>query len=80
MTDTTKGEDIAKSFIEHFEERGVDVRNFFPMTTDGAPAMVGKQKGAVKIIEKKVGHPIIKLHCIIHQENLYAKMSNSDLN
>lgn len=50
------------------------------MTTDGAPAMVGRQKGAVKLIEEKVGHPIMKLHCIIHQENLCAKMSNSDLN
>ena len=35
---------------------------------------------AVRLIEEKVGHPIMKLHCIIHQENLRAKMSNSDLN
>ncbi len=27
-----------------------------------------------------MGHPIMKFHCIIHQENLCAKMSNSDLN
>lgn len=80
MTDTTKGEDIAKAFFEHFEERGVDIGRIFAITTDGAPAMVGKQKGAVKLIEEKVGHPIMKLHCIIHQENLCAKMSNSDLN
>ncbi|XP_065148348.1 general transcription factor II-I repeat domain-containing protein 2-like [Paramisgurnus dabryanus] len=80
MTDTTKGEDIAKVFVEHFEERGVDVGRIFAITTDGAPAMVGKQKGAVRLIEEKVGHPIMKLHCIIHQENLCAKMSNSDLN
>ena len=27
-----------------------------------------------------MGHPIMKFHCIIHQENLCAKISNSDLN
>uniref|UniRef100_UPI00358FEE4E general transcription factor II-I repeat domain-containing protein 2-like n=1 Tax=Myxine glutinosa TaxID=7769 RepID=UPI00358FEE4E len=80
MSDTTKGEDIAKVFMEHFEERGIDIRKIFAVTTDGAPAMVGKQRGAVRLIEEKVGHPIMKLHCIIHQENLCAKMSNSDLN
>ncbi len=80
MPDTTKGEDIAKVLIEHFEERGINIRKVFAVTTDGAPAMVGRQKGAVKLIEEKVGHPIMKLHCIIHQENLCAKMSNSDLN
>lgn len=50
------------------------------MTTDGTTAMVGIQKEAVKLTEEKVGHSIMKLHCIILQENLYAKMSNSDLN
>ena len=79
MPDTTKGEDIAKASIEHFEDRGIDMSKVFAVTTDGAPAMVGRQKGAVKLIEEKVGHPIMKLHCIIHQENLCAKMSNSDL-
>ncbi|KAK0146239.1 General transcription factor II-I repeat domain-containing protein 2 [Merluccius polli] len=80
MPDTTKGEDIARALIEHFEERGINMDKVFAVTTDGAPAMVGRQKGAVKLIEEKVGHPIMKLHCIIHQENLCAKMSNSDLN
>lgn len=54
------------------------MRKVFALTTDGAPSMVGKQKGAIKLIEEKVGHPVMKLHCIIHQENLFAKMSNTD--
>lgn len=80
MPDTTKGEDVAKALFEHFEERGINISKVFAVTTDGAPAMVGRQKGAVKLIEEKVGHPIMKIHCILHQENLCAKMSNSDLN
>ncbi|XDV12097.1 hypothetical protein PO909_000834 [Leuciscus waleckii] len=35
--------------------------------------MVGKQRGAVTLIEEQVGHPIMKLHCIIHQENFVQK-------
>ncbi|KAG9259865.1 general transcription factor II-I repeat domain-containing protein 2-like [Astyanax mexicanus] len=80
MPDTTRGDNIATVIMQHFVERGVDMRKVFAVTTDGAPSMVGKQKGAVKLIEEKVGHPIMKLHCIIHQENLCAKMSNSDFN
>ena len=41
MPETTKGEDIAKVFMEHFEERGIDISKIFAVTTDGAPAMVG---------------------------------------
>ena len=57
MPDTTRGEDVARVITRHFEQRGVDMRKVFAVTTDGAPSMVGKQKGAVKLIEEKVGHP-----------------------
>uniref|UniRef100_A0A8C6LBI0 HAT C-terminal dimerisation domain-containing protein n=1 Tax=Nothobranchius furzeri TaxID=105023 RepID=A0A8C6LBI0_NOTFU len=67
-------------YCDRFEERGIDIAKIFAVTTDGAPAMVGKHRGAVTLIEEQIGHPITKLHCIIHQENLCAKMSNSDLN
>ena len=42
--------------------------------------MVGKNKGFTKMVEDKIEHPILKLHCILHQENLCAKISSSDLN
>ncbi|KAG6936851.1 GTF2I repeat domain containing 2, partial [Chelydra serpentina] len=80
LNDTTKGEDIVESFVNHFEERGVDIRKLFCVRTAGAPAMVGKQKGFVKLLENQIGCPTVKFHCIIHQENLCAKISNSELN
>ena len=80
MYDTTKGKEVVKTFIDHFEQRGVDIKKIFAVTTDGAPAMIGKHKGFVSLIEDKIGHPIVKYHCIIHLENLCAKISNSDLN
>ncbi len=71
MSIKTKGEDI---FMEHFEERGIDISKIFAVTTDGTPALVRKQRGAVTSIEELVGHSIMKLHCRMHQENLCAKM------
>ena len=34
----------------------------------------------VNLIEQKIRHPVMKLHCIVHQENLCSKISNSALN
>lgn len=47
---------------EELLSEGLMLETFFVMT-----AMVGKQKGALKLIEEKVDHPIMKLHCIIHR-------------
>ena len=43
------------------------------MTTDGAPSMVGKNKGAVSLLQKhmennEINNNIVKLQCLIHQE------------
>ncbi|XP_066955783.1 general transcription factor II-I repeat domain-containing protein 2A-like [Macrobrachium rosenbergii] len=80
MYGTTKGEDILKAFTDYFENRGVDIGKIFAITTDDAPAMVGKNKGFTEMVEDKIGHPILKLHYIVHQENLCAKISSFDLN
>ena len=42
--------------------------------------MMGQHRGFATLVERKIGHPVVKLHCIIHQENLCAKISNSALN
>ncbi|XP_042891739.1 general transcription factor II-I repeat domain-containing protein 2A-like [Penaeus japonicus] len=80
MHGTTKGEDVLKTFTDHFEDRGVDIRKIFAVTTNGAPTMVGKDEGFTKMVEDRIGHPILKLPCIIHQEDLCAKILSSDLN
>ena len=51
------------------------------LTTDGAPAMVGSQKGSVALIKKELKHRnldpntgrLFVCHCIIHQKNLCAQ-------
>ena len=80
MYGTTTGKDILDTFTKHFEERGIDMKKIFSVTTDGAPAMIGQHRGFVNLIEQKIRHPVMKLHCIVYQENLCAKISNSALN
>ena len=42
--------------------------------------MMGQHRGFATLVERKIGHPVVKLHWIIHQENLCAKILNSALN
>ena len=80
MYGTTKEKDILDIFIKNLEEREIDITKMFLVATDGAPAMMGQRLRFVTIIEQKTGHLFMKSHCIIHQENLCAKISNSALN
>ena len=65
MYGTTKEKDILDTFNKNFEERGIDTK-IFSVTTDGAPAMMGQYSGFVTLVDQKIGHPVMKLHCIIH--------------
>ena len=66
----TKGKEKFDNFTKHFDRACA-------VATDGAPAIVGQYHGFVTLAEEKIGHPVMKLHCIIYQENLCAKISNS---
>ena len=41
--------------------------------------MIEQHRGFVNLIEQTIRHPVMKLHCIVHQ-NLCAKISNAALN
>ena len=69
---TTKGKDILDTFTKHFEERGIDIKTIFSVTTDGAPALI-EQRGFVTLIEQKIRQLFTKLQCIVYQ-NLFAKI------
>lgn len=56
VTDTTKGE--AKTFIEQFDEWGIDVGHvFLAMTTDRAPTAKGKRQRSCQINKGISGSP-----------------------
>ena len=63
-----------------FNERKIDISKIVSVTTDGAPNMVGRNVGFVKLFTEVVGHRILPFHCIIHQEVLCAKAGLKELN
>jgi hypothetical protein len=78
---TTTGADILKALLQCNTDMKLDLLKLVSVTTDGAPAMVGKNKGAVALLQKHleglgIKHNVRKVHCIIHQEALCAKTSN----
>ncbi|KAL1270810.1 hypothetical protein QQF64_029826 [Cirrhinus molitorella] len=69
----TRGEDIYDAVKEMLIKRGIDPKKVISVTTDGAPAMVGREKGAVTRM-KEDNPDLIAYHCIIHQTVLCASL------
>lgn len=70
-----RGEDIYGSLKSMLESRNIDVKSIISVTTDGAPAMVGRERGLVARL--KEGNPdMITYHCIIHQSVLCASLGD----
>ena len=78
MYGSTRGADIHEKFINHFEKRQIDIKKIFALTTDGAAAMIKRDRGFIALVEEKIGHLVMKFHCIIYQESLCAKIPNSN--
>ena len=72
--------DVCPKVLQCVEQCSLDSSRLVCGTTDGAPAMIGQKKGAASLLARHgeaAGHtqPIHKMHCIIHQEALYAAKS-----
>ncbi|KAK5855570.1 hypothetical protein PBY51_007235 [Eleginops maclovinus] len=73
---TTKGVDIFMAVERVLDKNCLKWETLSGITTDGAPAMVGKRAGLNALVSDKVsefGGSILKYHCILHQEQLCAK-------
>lgn len=79
MHGTTKGEDLFKEVIAVMSNFALRFEKLSGIATDGAPAMVGTQKGLTALIKKEMSrlslgpNDLIVCHCIIHQESLCAQ-------
>jgi len=65
----TRGEDIFKVLSDFLTENGLDVTKIVSLTTDGAPAMTGRERGLVGRLKLIQPH-LISYHCITHQSVL----------
>ena len=70
---TTTRKDIRDTLTKHFEERGINRKKIFSVTTDGAPVMIGQHRGFVNLFEQKIKHPVMKLHCIVGQKTFVRR-------
>lgn len=82
---TTKGEDIFHAFENCVCEYNLNLDILSGISTDGAPAMVGKEKGAIKLLIDKIEttnktnngwkrDDLFIIHCLIHQQNQCAQV------
>ncbi|CAI5694542.1 unnamed protein product [Oreochromis niloticus] len=77
MKEQMRGEDIFQSFKNFIEKTQLPVYKLVSITTDGAPAMVGRLNGFIAKCRQDDAFPdFLNYHCIIHQQALCAKMLN----
>ncbi|XP_055380766.1 zinc finger BED domain-containing protein 5-like [Condylostylus longicornis] len=79
IPERTRGADICEVVVNELKSPNLNVKKIVSITTDGAPNMTGPATGFVNLFQEHVGHPIIRFHCIIHQQMLCAKVGTSDL-
>nr|XP_032814298.1 general transcription factor II-I repeat domain-containing protein 2-like [Petromyzon marinus] len=74
---TTTGKDMFEAVSDAIDQAGLKWDKLCEITTDGAPAMTGERKGMASMVSAKVqesGGEAVKMHCVIHQEALCAKI------
>lgn len=82
LKNTTKSKDFYLAIKNTLERFHLGMNNISGIVTDGAPAMIGKHEGVVKLIENDAiatgNFKLMKYHCIVHQENLCSKSLKID--
>ena len=73
LSEKTRGHDIMNELKKKFMELGINFGNIVSVTTDGAPSMVRKNCGFVKLLIDEVKHDLVQFHCMVHQQALCAK-------
>ena len=79
MHGTTRGEDLFEKLLLAMRKFNLPFERLSGLATDGAPAMVGSQKGLTTLVKREMtryglnASDLVVCHCVIHQENLCAK-------
>nr|XP_055065219.1 general transcription factor II-I repeat domain-containing protein 2A-like [Misgurnus anguillicaudatus] len=73
----TRGEGIFNAFMGFVSETKLPLFKLISITTDGAPAMMGRTSGFIALCKESESFPdILNYHCIIHQQALCGKILN----
>ena len=76
MKGRTTGADIYEAIADVLRIMEVDATKIVSITTDGAPAMVGRLQGMVTRLKEEMCPRILTYHCIIHQTVLCAGLGD----
>ena len=76
IDDNFCGVDIFDKVISCLENLQVDSSQLVSVCTDGAPSMISQVAETTTLIENFINRPLLKYHCIIHQESLRGKTLN----
>jgi len=68
----TRGEDVIKAVMDHFDKDELDLKTFLSVTTDGAPAMVGSKTGFVHLLSSnsRCNKNLISKLCLASNSNI----------
>lgn len=72
----TTGENLFNALIHCTEANALDFSKLECVCRDGAQSFVGCNAGCLALFERHVGRPVLKYHCLLHQEALVGKTLN----
>uniref|UniRef100_A0AAQ5Y107 HAT C-terminal dimerisation domain-containing protein n=1 Tax=Amphiprion ocellaris TaxID=80972 RepID=A0AAQ5Y107_AMPOC len=76
---TTRGVDIYNAVKTYFVKKNIPFEKLVSITTDGAPAMIGRHSGFIAHCKNDPDFPkILNYHCIIHQQAMCSKVLDFD--
>ena len=78
LAKNTTGEEIFKKVNFFFKEHQLEWSNCVSVCADGAPAMMGSNKGFMSFVKRK-NNNISVAHCLLHRENLATKEIQENL-
>ena len=73
MLGKTTGEDIFRAVTSFFNANSIPLAKISSLVTDGAPAMVGNERGVAARLKAVCPH-LLSYHCIIHNSVLCTKL------
>ncbi|XP_071042039.1 SCAN domain-containing protein 3-like [Parasteatoda tepidariorum] len=79
LESTTTSKDIYNKLKNYLDVNNIPMKNITSCAADGAPNMMGKKNGCLKLM-KDENPEMILVHCVIHRENLVAKNISPVLN
>ncbi|KFD54691.1 hypothetical protein M513_04391 [Trichuris suis] len=74
----SKGKSMFQVVEGYFKEKEILLTNVISVATDGAPSMVGCQRGFISYLKKVVPN-VLAIRCVIHRQHLVAKCLSEPL-